>query len=362
MKVIIVISSIILAIIIAVILYFVLRCKKCGGTCLNSSKYVCVNGVQCPLKQYISSNNVCCPDNTIAMDNKCVEPQLDRYGVQCYPKQLNSQTNVCCEGQQIPCGLFCANPGQCVKLDDGEECPANYITNGGHCCGSVACGDKCCPPGSSCVDGDCYDVCPYSNQHASQAFCVDNGYTADTYRKICAQYDNTNRLCCANGQYSDGKNCINCTNDLKSCGNSCCPPGQECDNNGICCDINEMKQGYCCSSQVYVNGVCCPLGQEVCYDGKVCCPNNYSCVNNQCVRSCNGTQCAEFQTCKDDGSGVKTCTDPPCPGPQINGSSCCENGQYSSGGKCFDCDSNMPKCGTSCCEPGQTCYAGKYCH
>lgn len=107
------------------------------------------------------------------------------------------------------------------------------------------------------------------------------------------------------------------------CGNTCCPPDQNCCNNSCCdgecinqdcCPKNLACNGTCCGgTDTCVAGVCCPP-ERTCNDG--CCADGETCIGNQCCPSANtcGNQC-----CTPDQSCIDgTCTTNITTCPQIS--------------------------------------------
>lgn len=198
--------------------------------------------------------DVCCANHTCTVDGNCGAP-VDAgmcpthapiscsFG--CCPKGIGDVTNVCCSDGT------CTRDGTC---GGGATCPSNApikCTSG--CCPFGANGETnvCCPDGSCTSDGHCagdgtasqcpsnapvacpVTCCPYEHDGGVEVCCADNTCTADGQ-------------CAGNmtpGTLSDGGVCPQSASI--SCGDHCCPPGQ----NG--------RTDVCCANEgCTTNGVC----------------------------------------------------------------------------------------------------------
>jgi hypothetical protein len=345
----IVIIVVVVLIAAALSLYFLLKCDKCGGSCFDKASFGCVNGQLCPISQY-ANPSLCCDIDSVAYNGGCSKFVADNYGNICPEHLYNAAADMCCQKDTVPCGPYCT-AGECKG-----NCPADYLYNGS--CSPRQCGSDSCSPGfPHCIGGVCYDMCPYEDGFkVSQFQCVNAGISVDENGVQCPGYQMGESKCCSPGTYfnTDLSACVQCAGDSLKCGDSCCAAGEVCGTNNMCCDPSRQQNGVCYPNGI--NGKC--LNSVDC--GGICCPIGYDCNDGKCVKTCGAETCSEFQTCK-YVNGQPVCTDPPCPGPQFTGSKCCDNGEYSDGGVCKNCDSTMTGCGTSCCAAGKTCVAGIAC-
>lgn len=207
---------------------------------------------------------------------------------------LNAQTGVCCEAGKTPClGMNCCSATQ-VCVDTGP--------NAGVCCQPKdICGDTCCDTdaGEQCID-------------AVSLCCTAEEETCDD-------------KCCPEGETCLGDGL--CCEPINACGTACCDPLDSCiESLNLCCGFNEPAcNNKCCQSgEQCLNGnTCCPVGRAC---GSICCPAGNSCDPDTltCVGCPNPTDtpCAVGGCCP---AGLN-CTD-------VQGE-CCPQGETFCNGAC----------------------------
>jgi len=293
----------------------------------------------------------------------------------------------CCD---VTTGATC-NGTQCV-CPNGRPACSNPLSGYYSCCAGDCCPGaptrfgECCPAGSLCRDRDC--ICPDGRRACgSEIPCCPAGtdcgfvHALSGGSEACCQpparYDAEVENCvCPSGQspYVFAPHVVGCCpprstekgdapaqfcecdvpgTSIVDCGGGgtrCCPAGASCPSHEcICpggtsdCRDNTGELTGCCTSMQFCQnhgqegGSCLPC-QQPCHDGKICCPQNATCVNNVC--KCN------------ESSGYT-----PCPDGKGN-LTCCDGTQVCQGGTCQPCtDGN--KCGTGlnavCCMSGHCC-------
>lgn len=229
----------------------------------------------------------CCPVETLGGDFVCVNTSENN-------NHCGGCNNVCPDGQK------CKN-SVC-------QCPE----------GAAACGDQCCSPGQSCVDGvctDCNPPCP-DGQTCCDSSCVDtqtDRNNCGTCGSVCPGNQTcANGVCtgcttsdeCPSGQSCCNNTCINTQSDPNNCGacGTVCPSGETC-TNGQCSDTSTCDPA-------------CPPGQLCCGDPTTTPAKNYRCFDPMTSNeNCGGCATGAGRTCRGAPSqiacisGVCTCID-----------------------------------------------------
>jgi hypothetical protein len=210
-----------------------------------------------------------CPPDYKCVDGKCVPP--------------------CGQGEfDCPAGQICVN-GYCVKDPcDPVECgKKNWICVGGVCidpCEGKTCDgtyEKCikgvcvdtscynpankCPPGESCVQGEC-----------KKDPCADAGCSPDEYCVDGTCYPLCDDLACAPGESckADAQGVAKCTKD--PCADIDCGEGRVCKDGQ--CVVDPCNTVQCPDGQVCIDGTCVADPCE-----KVWCPQGLACREGVCV-------------------------------------------------------------------------------
>ncbi len=285
----------------------------CDGPCPGN--LVCVNNQNC-----------ICPENTCG-DECCADDQLCDDGSCCDPV-------TCAAYGAIECGLVddgCGNLLDCGVCGEGLACNDQLECE----CEDIPCGDACCDEGETCLGGAC---CAPSCD-----------------RKACGEPDLCGFLCdgpCG----GEGEVCIDgqCLCGGASCVGKACGEDDGC--GGVC------TAGACGGeNEICANGQCVCGNQEPECDG-LCCPENFFCLDDQCVDcfpNCAGAECGDPDGCGGlcDGTCVgddMVCTDQyfcDCAGEWCE-DICCPSHNICVDGACCEldsCDTVLPfgaECGT----------------
>lgn len=176
-----------------------------------------------------------------------------------YP--LCAGNDCCCEidedGNKSPVGKAgCKKPpyGNCVACTyensdgyciqkDGGKCSADDVCHVSKCNSlQFECGDTCCAKGQTCTDGKCKgdpdpgvcldgqtrcgdNCCDEGEICNSDGLCETDLCPANEGKFWCVQ----DEVCCDANQKCQNGECVTaCPNDEVSCGDECCPSGQEC--------------------------------------------------------------------------------------------------------------------------------------
>jgi hypothetical protein len=270
----------------------------------------------------------------------------------------------CCGSQTVP--FVCCNHNKesgSWCCDEGYTCGPGYKLGTApqgakpNCiCNGVACGNKCCPKGKDCDNGECVDC---TEEHKCGTSCCKPGqFCASKRQSLCCE-DGSNycavlprpgsggkpgkvsccpsgTTCCANDKRSDcckpGQKCVSgkcaCPDGKPTCGGECCTGGKVC-SKGKCCPKNRTNCGddYCCGSNgtACSKGKCCPKGMVNCGGNGKCC-EQVDCCGDTC---CQGeTVCANGTCCppgRGFGSGKNARCCPPGTVPTSDGNCCPAN-------------------------------------
>jgi hypothetical protein len=201
-------------------------------------------------------------------------------------------------------GEFCGNGDACVVTPAGQLCLPSSCAQGG------------CPPGQTCISGQCESSCT--------------------------------GVACPAGQTCQDGNCID------PCANVVCPAGQACAAGACAAPCTCLQGDLGCAAQAGTvcasNGTCVPTacagvtctGSMTCDPSTgtcvpqcagVTCPFGQTCVEGSgCVPRCNGVACTGTEVC-DPADGA--CKDPGCIGVA------CTGGLVCIGGTCVDTDGGL---------------------
>jgi hypothetical protein len=236
------------------------RDKACGAKCCGDRE-TCAD----------PRTGLCCDAGEEACGNTCCQN-----GARC----KDPSKNLCCAATADGCGSFCCLPGErCIVPSDDDPdlvvCQACPTDMPGPVCGETCCGaeevcgfgNECCRPEELC-GGECCDAAHCLNGTT----CCRNGTQCGS--QCCSGFGQT----CCNGQCCSGT-CVAglCCPGDRSCGPTCCAPGD-----------------YCANAQT---GLCvpCPSGQSPCegseFGGPACCPTGTACCASGCCAP--GLQCCE---------------------------------------------------------------------
>jgi hypothetical protein len=172
----------------------------------------------------------------------------------------------------------CRDAGKNCKSD--TECCSRYCDPNTYSCAAtppVATCDPACPPGASCLGGECF--CPVQTTYCGADGCVDL-LTDERHCGTCPTVCATGATCtagacaCPSGQAACGGTCTQLGTDTncRSCGHAC--------NAGSTC-----LAGGCCNSQI-----CCSTGNPA-----TCLGPSYPC--NCDVFGCHSTCRDPFPCC-----------------------------------------------------------------
>jgi len=214
-------------------------------------------------------------------------------------------------------------------------CVGACNADGAPCC-PVACGEvACCLSGETCLDAEAGICCAAGktpclgmNCCSSAQVCVDTGPNAGV---CCQPKDVCGNTCC---DTDAGEQCIDqeslcCTAEEETCDDKCCPEGETCLGDGLCCD-----PGNACGTS------CCDELDSCITSLNLCCGFNEPACDNKCCDI--GQQCLNGNTCCDPG---RVCG--------ANDSVCCPVG--------FSCDPNTLQC-VGCPNPTDNpCAVGGCC-
>ena len=318
----------------------------CGSTYCNKSTEICVENSVCCAKGSNSQlcdgaccDGHCCDDVCCDADKKCV-------GFVCCEETDNDALcngeccanvcadGVCCIADEIECEGQCWD-GKCVE---DVQCPSyavDLLCNG-ECCHEDGCvagigccdyDDIACTAGTDgCCSGNCEDdsaCCTTAGEVACNGECCGNCLVDDAGSRQCCEAGDrvicngeccdgacVEDLCCEAGEINCNGECCygTCTDNA-----TCCPPGEEANEDGGCCPTgNTYCNGECCDGSCapdgVVNGeVCCASGGEFACDG-ACCRSGEACYEfGAAGEICAwGPACQEDDDCP-DGEGFAKC-------------------------------------------------------
>jgi hypothetical protein len=235
---------------------------ECGppgeGTCCPPNRPVCCVNADNPVLQTYS----CCPSN----NPQCCQ---DPVGPGPCPEGALLCGNRCC-----PPGTSCRDHlrGVCCRTDESachtelntECCSGDLVCTpkGGCCAANRVCGDYCCPPGRCTIEGCCAE-----GKTISEGHCCPPGFVwaPDSESGISS--------CCPSDRVTVDGTCCQAGRTISE--GHCCPPGAAWDSRSRACHSCPPGQAWaffsnrCCPTDRITGGVCCPSGTPIC--GGVCC-------------------------------------------------------------------------------------------
>lgn len=245
----------------------------------------------------------------------CTNPGLEQCGLTCCPTHHEYEYycadfayNVCCPRKPLPdpavttricyfrgnpeAGHCVYEPPQCAPTErwNEEDCGCQRCADGKDACNNV-----CCDENEQCEEGQCVGDCQASTGRGRQ-----NRANADCRCPTPGMIICQDRcvLACPSDQILNPDTCVcDCLGD--SCGNRCCPLGEECATEGgsgfpsVCCERGTSCAGgclkeneKCCSHPVHGRKIC-PKGTTCCFSNTSrarCCGNGQKCEKGKCVK------------------------------------------------------------------------------
>jgi hypothetical protein len=267
-----------------------------------------------------------CPENTVCLANKCVDPCESACGINTNCQVVNGKPICTCMNKFVASINGNARDG-CVRTS--TSCTSDYECDGDAChngqckapCrnnGDCSVGEKClnnictlpcsshsqCQDGQSCVKGTCSLGCRSNKECTSEAACINS-----KCQNPCA----VDAVCGPNAICSAGNHETTCT----------CPPGFE---------GNPIPDQGCVRVPKY-----CATTRD--------CPSNHMCIANQCNYPCTETKaCAVGERCSNNVCAKVCYSNNNCLPGEI-----CESGTCQSG-----CESDV-----DCQTDNQVCFNGK---
>ena len=288
-----------------------------GNACTGNNQ--CVSGASCGL----GANSVCVPDNSVVIDDRCVDSRQCANGLSC------GVDNTCISSGSVPIGNACAVNDNCLS---GAVCDNNVCKVA---VGNACTGNNQCVTNSVCENNRCKisvgNACTGNNQCVSGAACRGSPAVCKVVVAVggsCTVNDN-----CLSGAVCDSGFCKvavggSCAGDLAtrcvstaSCGivngaRSCVGIGSVV-MGGDCTDVVQ------CNTQVTENVVCvdddndavtakvCKVGEDGTCTETAECMGTASCIDNVCItdgslgESCDAhTRCGPGLTCENNSCRI----------------------------------------------------------
>jgi hypothetical protein len=204
-------------------------CCEVGGRCLDSVREVCCGSEETPCR----SRNCCDPGELCLATGDCCPPQQVCGTLCCKLGDICVDGVACCQPGQVQCKGMCCS-GACAFDSSCCPAPSNLCPGSGVCCPpfSVCCGGQCCGQNIRChpsLNVCCPIIC-------GPNCCGANQFCSDPATGSCSPCPPGQHPCTALGEPH------------------CCPDGQFCCSNGLCCP------GSCCQPPGLPPG-CYPVQQ-----------------------------------------------------------------------------------------------------
>ncbi len=306
--------------------------------------------VFCPAQTGLCEGVDCSDDNDCTSDvcteGVCSNPEMAD-GTSC-----GSGSGSCQSGECVP-GV---DPCEGVDCSDGNDCTADFCSEGSCVNITVDDGASCQDAAGSCVAGDCViptgcdgvncddnndctaDSCEAgvcSNSNASDGQLCDAG-AGSCQSGDCVITDLCEAVSCDDGNDCTTDSCLAgvCANVDVANGTSCAGGAGTCEA-GSCepvdlCDGVSCSDGNGCTADVCTNGVCSNPDMA---DGTSCDGGSGSCQSGECVATtdpCEGVDCSDANECTSD-----VCTEGVCSNPNMaDGTSCAGGSGTCQSGAC----------------------------
>ncbi|KAL5250429.1 hypothetical protein ACHWQZ_G016228 [Mnemiopsis leidyi] len=328
--------------------------KKCDLDAKHCANNPCHNGGSCaPASSHPFYKCTCergytgnrCQEEILCAPTKCgnkgkcimLDESTDTYRCECD----QDFEGPLCETELESCGLdFCHNGGTCNSLLNRCDCAPGW--KGRYCQDRLACSDRPCRNGGSCIPE------PYG----FQCRCPD-GYTG-------AHCEIPEAMVCSPNPCQNGGIC-SADGGTHTCKCPATYTGRNCETRDFCLD-NPCKHGYVCENfppkyKVPMKYICCEEKSWRCYNDDDNCPNECNALKNDsiCQEECYNTECQ--LDAADCAQNLQTPHDAwsECPNRRCSG--------VFNDGEC-NSECNNPECnydGMDCIRKTETCEYEKYC-